>query len=139
MAGVKANPQDAAAAWVSGMQQAGAKYKAGIAAVKVAPGQLAAQSADRWATNVQNAKSKFAANSAKVTLTAWQEAASSKGADRLGTGAVAAQSKMATFQAKFLPALANVVNGLPQRGTFEQNMQRQLAYATALHNAAGSF
>ena len=136
---VKANPTDAANAWVTGMQGAGTKYTAGVNAVKVAPGQIAAARADLWAQQVANAKSKFAANVAKVSLSQWQEAAATKGAARLGTGASAAQPKFAAFMSNFIPKLSTIVAGLPQRGTYEQNKQRFLAYADALHAQAGSF
>jgi len=136
---VKADPTTAAAAWVTGMQGAGTKYAAGVAAVKVAPGQVAASRADLWAANVAQAKSKFASNVAKVSLSQWQEAATTKGAPRLGTGASAAQQKFAAFMSNFIPKLATIVNGLPAGGTFEQNTQRLLAYIQALHSQAGTF
>jgi hypothetical protein len=136
---VKANATDAAQAWVAGMQSAGPKYTAGVNAVKVAPGQSAAAAAPLWASQVAAAQQKFASNVAKVSLTDWQTAAINKGASRLGTGATAAQPKMATFMGKFLPTLNNVVNGLPAGGTYEQNKQRFLAYSDALHATAGSY
>lgn len=136
---VKANPTTAAQAWVTGMQGAGPKYVAGVGAVKTAPGQLAAAASGLWAANVAAAQPKFAANSAKVTLAAWQSAAETKGAPRLGTGATAAQPKFQAFLTNFLPALTNIVNGLPARGTYGQNIARFQAYADALHAAAGSF
>jgi len=136
---VKANPTDAANAWVTGMQGAGTKYTAGVNAVKIAPGQIAASRADLWAQQVANAKSKFASNVAKVSLAQWQEAAANKGAQRLGSGATAAQPKFAAFMSNFLPKLSTIVSGLPQGGTYEQNKQRFLAYADALHAQAGSF
>ena len=136
---VKANATDAANAWVTGMQGAGTKYTAGVQAVKVAPGQLAAARSDFWAQQVAAAKSKFSSNVAKVTLGQWQEAAATKGAPRLGTGASAAQPKFAAFMTSFLPQLATIVQSLPQGGTYEQNKQRFLAYADALHAKQGSF
>jgi len=136
---VKADPTTAAAAWVTGMQGAGTKYTAGVNAVRTAPGQLAAAAAPLWAQNVAAAQNKFAANSAKVSLQAWQSAASTKGAPRLGTGATAAQPKFQAFMQSFLPVLTNVVNSLPARGTYAQNTQRFLAYADALHAQAGNF
>ena len=136
---VKADATTAAQAWVNGMQGAGTKYTAGINSVKVAPGQIAAARADLWASNVANAKSKFAQNVAKVSLSQWQEASASKGAQRLGTGATAAQPKFAAFMTNFLPKLSNIVNGLPQGGTYEQNKQRFLAFSDALHAQAGTF
>jgi hypothetical protein len=136
---VKANATDAAAAWVTGMQGAGAKYTAGVQAVKVAPGQLAAAAAPLWAQNVAAAQSKFASEVSKVTLSQWQNAAATKGAPRLGTGATAAQPKFQAFMTSFIPALTNIVAGLPAGGTFEQNMQRFQSYAQALHAQAGNF
>jgi len=136
---VKSDPTTAAAAWVAGMQGAGPKFTAGVQAVKTAPGQLAAAASGLWAANVAAATNKFAANSAKVTLQAWQSAAVTKGAPRLGTGATAAQPKFQAFMTAFLPQLTNIVNGLPARGTYGQNIARFQAYADALHAAAGSF
>lgn len=136
---VKANPTDAAQAWVTGMQGATTKYTAGVNAVKVAPGQLAAAASAVWAANVAAAVNKFATNSAKVTLSGWQNAAITKGAPRLGTGATAAQPKFAAFMTSFLPALTNIVNGLPARGSYEANKQRFLSYSDALHAQAGNF
>lgn len=136
---VKANATDAAQAWVTAMQGAGPKYSAGVAAVKTAPGQLAAAAAPLWAQNVAAAQPKFAANSAKVSLSQWQSAATTKGAPRLGTGATAAQPKMQTFMTSFLPQLSNIVNGLPAGGSYEQNKTRLLSYIDALHATAGSY
>ncbi len=136
---VKANPTDAANAWVTGMQGAGTKYIAGVQSVKVAPGQVAASRADLWAQNVANAKSKFAANVAKISLGQWQEAAANKGAQRLGSGATAAQPKFAAFMTNFLPKLSTIVASLPAGGTYEQNKQRFLAFSDALHAQAGTF
>jgi len=136
---VKANPTDAAQAWVNGMSSAGTKYSAGINAVKVSPGQLAAAKSQFWASQVAQSQAKFAANVAKVSLADWQNAANTKGAPRLASGAAAAQPKFATFMSNFLPKLANVVNGLPAGGTFEQNVARATAYMNTLHQQAGSF
>lgn len=136
---VKATAADAAASWVSGMQGATTKYTAGINAVKVSPGQLAAAASGLWASQVAQAQQKFATKVAAVTLPAWQAAAINKGAPRLGTGAAAAQPKFQAFMQSFIPALSNIVSGLPAGGTFEQNMARFQAYAQALHSQAGTF
>jgi hypothetical protein len=136
---VKANATDAAAAWVSGMGAAGPKYTAGVNAVRTAPGTLAAASAALWAQNVAAAQAKFAKNVGAVSLQAWQNAAATKGAPRLASGATAAQPKMQAFMTNFIPALTNIVNGLPQRGTFEQNVNRLTSYVNALHQQKGNF
>lgn len=136
---VKANAADAAASWVTGMSGATPKYTAGVQAVKVAPGQLAAAQAGRWAQNVAAAQPKFAANVAKVSLSSWQQSAVNKGAPRLASGAAAAQPKFQAFMTNFIPQLSNIVSSLPAGGTFEQNMARSMAYANALHQTAGSY
>lgn len=136
---VKANATDAAQAWVTGMSGATTKYTNGVNAVKVAPGQLASAKASFWSSQVANAQQKFATNVAKVTLSQWQQSAVTKGAPRLASGAQAAQPKFAAFMTSFLPTLTNIVQGLPAGGTFEQNMQRSMAYAQALHAAQGTF
>lgn len=136
---VKMDPTTAANNWVTAMQSAGTAYTAGVNAVKVAPGQLAAASASQWAAGVAAAQNKFAKNVAAVSLSQWQEAAANKGAGRLAGGATAAQPKMAAFMSKFIPQLTNIVNGLPQRGTFEQNVNRLTSYVNAVHQTKGSF
>jgi hypothetical protein len=39
----------------------------------------------------------------------------------------------------FLPQLSSIVDSLPSRGTFDQNLQRFTSYAQALHAKKGSF
>lgn len=136
---VKSNPQDAAAAWASAFGAAGTKYVAGIQAVKTAPTQLAAAVAPFWASQVAAAQSRYVAGLNKVSLQSWQQAATTTGAARLSTGATKGAPKVQAFMTTFIPALANIVNGLPARGDFGANMNRFTSYATALHNAKGTF
>ena len=137
--GVKANATDAAASWVTGMSAAGPKYTAGVQAVKVAPGTLAAAAAPLWAANVAAAQPKYAKNVGAVTKEMWQNAAVTKGAPRLASGAQAAQPKMQSFMQKFIPQLSNIVDGLPARGTFETNVNRLTTYVNAVHQTKGTF
>ena len=136
---VKANANDAAAAWATGMSAAGPKYTAGVQGVKTAPGALAAASADTWANNVAMAKQKFAAKVGAVSREAWINAAVTKGAPRLASGAQAAQPKMQAFMGKFIPQLSNIVDNLPARGTFETNVNRLTTYINAVHATKGSY
>jgi hypothetical protein len=136
---VKANATDAANAWKTAFASSGTKYAAGVNAVKTAPGQLAAAQQDVWAQNTVAAKSRYAANSAAVTLQSWQQTTIAKGQARLASGADAGAPKMQAFLTNFLPKLSNIVDGLPARGSFEQNMQKSYAFAQALHNAKGTF
>lgn len=136
---VKKSAADAATNWVNAMQNAGTNYTAGVNAVKVAPGQLAAAAADTWANNVAAAKPKFSANVAAVSLSAWQQDAINKGAGRLGSGATAAQPKMQAFMTKFIPNLTNIVGSLPPRGQYSQNIARLTQYLNAVHQTKGQY
>lgn len=126
---------DAATRWQQGFAASGQKWAAGIDAVTVAPGQLAAAASSRWLANTQAAANKYAANVAKVSLQQWKSDAVTKGQSRLATGA---QVGMAKYQAKIGPvlqAISTIVSGLPPRGTVEQNIQRSSQFQLALHNA----
>lgn len=136
---VKANAADAANSWKTNFSGAGSKYAAGVNAVKTAPGQLAAAQADVWIQNTTNAKARYQANSAAVTLQSWQQSTIQKGQARLASGADAGAPKMQAFMTNFLPKLSQLVDGLPARGSFEQNMQKSYALASALHQQKGTF
>lgn len=135
------DPNTVAQKWQNNLSAAATSgaIAAGIEAVTVAPGQLAARSADLWASNTAAAKSRFAANSGKVSLADWQNAAKTKGVDRIASGAAAAQPKMAAFMTKLLPFVNSQRANLPARGSISQNLQRANAMAMALHNAKGQF
>ena len=84
-----------------------------------------AVSSGRWAAGVQN-----------VGTGGWKSATVAK-ASNYTTGFQAGASKQATAIAKILNAEAQIVNSLPPRGTFEQNVQRSVAVQTALHALKG--
>lgn len=136
---VKATPASAAKAWQDGFAAAGQKYTDGVNAVQVAPGQLAAAQKNAYVANVQANAGIWAAKVGAVSLQDWKTAAATTGAARLATGATKGAPKMQTFMNNFLPDLANVVNSLPARGSFEQNLARFSAFATALHAKKGSY
>ncbi len=139
MAGVKSNPTQAAQNWHDRFASAGDAYTTGINAVTVSPGQAAAAKADFWASQVAMAKTRFATNSAAVTISDWKTAATTTGVARLASGATKGQSKLQNVFSKLLPAINQAVQNAGPSGTFEQNMARFAKYATALHNARGSF
>jgi hypothetical protein len=112
---------------------------AGIDAVTVPPGQAAARQKQAWVTNTPAAADRWAANTSAVSLPSWQASAKDKGVPRIADGATKAEPKMATFMAKLLPAINTAKANLPARGTFQANLQRANAMATALHNLKGSF
>jgi hypothetical protein len=136
---VKATASTAAANWQTGFSGASTKYVAGVNAVTVAPGQLAAANKSGYLSGVQQNADIWASKVAAVDLGTWKNAAATTGAARLATGATKGLPKMQAFMNNFLPVLSGVVSSLPQRGTFEQNMQRSMAFAQQLHQKKGSF
>ena len=124
---------EAAAKWATALPAAQQRYVDGVNSVTVAPGALAARAAPLWAANTAAAQSKFAKNSAAVSLQEWQQQTAVKGAQRLSSGAQAAQSKVEQAFSKLFPAIQNAVNSLPQRGDLEANINRSAAFARAMH------
>ena len=135
------DPTAAAKKWSDRLSQAASDgtIQAGIQSVTVAPGQTAARQKQVWAQNTAAAVDRWATNTAAVSLPEWQQAMTAKALPRIGAGASAAEPKMAQFLGKLLPVINNAKANLPARGTFQQNLQRANAMATALHNAKGSF
>lgn len=124
---------EAAQKWATNLPAAQQRYVDGVNAVNVSPGALAARAAPTWAANTAAAQSKFARNSAAVTLQAWQQATTTKGAQRLSSGAQAAQSKVEATFAKLFPAIQSAVSSLPPRGDIEANIARSAAFARAMN------
>lgn len=120
--------------WATRLASSGDKIKRGVAAVTVAPGASAARQADVWAANVVQAKAKFQRNVGKVGLADWQNAMSTKGVDRIATGASAAQGKMQAFLTSFLPFVMGAAASLPPRGSYEQNKARLIAMIDKTHS-----
>jgi len=124
---------DAAQKWATNLPAAQQRYIDGVNGVTVSPGALAARAAPLWAANTAAAQSKFARNSAATTLQYWQSQTTGKGAQRLSSGAQAAQSKVETVFAKLFPAIQSAVSSLPPRGDIEANIARSGAFARAMH------
>lgn len=123
---------EAAAKWATALPAAQQRYIDGVNAVTVSPGALAARAAPLWAANTAAAQSKFARNSAAVSTQQWQQATTTKGAQRLSSGAQAAQPKVEQAFAKLFPAIASAVSGLPARGDLEANIARSAQFARAM-------
>lgn len=124
---------EAAAKWATALPAAQQRYVDGVNAVTVAPGALAARAASTWAANTAAAQSKFARNSAAVSLQSWQQATATKGAQRLSSGAQAAQSKVEQVFTRLFPAIQSAVSSLPPRGDLEANIARSAAFARAMN------
>lgn len=123
----------AAQDWVAGLSAKTAKIQANAQAVTTAPGQLAARNAQAYLSGVQANYEKWRRNVAAVSLQDWQTAFVQKGVPRIAPGAQAAQAKFASFMQQLLPYVERGKAQLPQRGSFEQNVQRATAWMQYMH------
>ena len=124
---------EAAAKWATNLPASQQRYIDGVNAVTVSPGALAARAAPLWAANTAAAQAKFARNAAAVTADQWKQATTTKGAQRLSSGAQAAQSKVEQTFSKLFPAIQSAVSSLPPRGDIEANIARSAAFARAMN------
>lgn len=124
---------EAAQKWATNLPAAQQRYIEGVNGVTASPGQLAARSSALWAANTAAAQQKFAKNSAAVSLQSWQQATTTKGAQRLSSGAQAAQSKVEATFSRLFPAIQSAVSSLPPRGDIEANIARSAAFARAMN------
>lgn len=122
------DPAAVAAKWVRGMQGAGQAITDGVNAVTTAPGASAARQVNAYTAGVQQNAQKWATRVASVSLQEWRDAMINKGANRVGTGASAAEGKMANAMAQLLPAIDSIKASLPPRGDLQQNIARSVAF-----------
>lgn len=127
-------PDQIAAAWAQRLGASSDKMQAGVNAVTVAPGQMAAKQKAVYLQNVQASADKWAKKVGAVSLSDWQAAYIAKGIPRIASGATAAQPKMADFMSKLLPFQQNALSSLPPRGTYEQNRNRAMTWMDKMHS-----
>lgn len=126
---VRSTPQQATAKWLTNISAATDRMQAGAMAVQTAPGQLAAQAADKWLARVTQSKAKFAANVGAVSLQSWQQSYVNVGIPRVAQGANAKQAKVTSFMNQFLPYLATglqTIDKMPST-TLEDGIARATA------------
>lgn len=138
MAKVMKSAAEAAQKWQQNFGAAGPAWSAGIEAVTVAPGQLAAAASDRYLMGVQQNVQKFASKVAGVSLAQWKSASTTKGPSRLAQGATVGLPKYQAAITRVLDAEKSIIASLPPRGTVEQNIQRSAQFQLALHQAFAS-
>jgi len=126
-------PQESVTKWQQRTAASTQDYIAGVNRVQQAPGEMAAKQADVYLANVQAAVSKWKRNVSAVSLSDWQRAAVDVGAGRIASGVNAATEKTLRATERNFMNIDNAMNGLPPRGTFEQNMARMNQFVTKLH------
>lgn len=133
---IRGTPESIQKKWADRLSGATTEIAAGIDRVTVAPGQRAAQKADKWLTNVQASQDKWRSRVAGVSLEAWKDAAKSIGVQRIASGAQAKQGKFGDFIREFTPHLDQLQQKLASMPdtTFEQRMQRMVEAARHNHN-----
>ena len=132
MAKAMPDPTAAAAKWAQNLGAASQAYTAGVQAVQTAPGAQAAAASDRYIAGVQANVQKFKANVGAVSLGEWQAAAVNKGAQRLASGATAAQDKVGNVFSQLFPFISQVRGSLGPRGDLEQNIARSANFQRAM-------
>ena len=136
---LRVTPEQAGDNWERGLANAQPKIEAGIARVTVAPGQKAAQAADKWLASVSQARDRFAKGAAAVSLEDWRSAVSAA----VGNVAAGATRKKGKYVNKITPVfqhLAGVVSRVDQMPstTYEQRKQRAIAMMDGMHNYKSS-
>ncbi len=132
-------PQQAAEAWVASAGRAATNWSQGVAAYSGDwAGATTSQQAvmqTNWQTAVSNGS--WARGVQNVGTQGWKAATQARSSN-FTTGFQAGASKQAAAISKIIAAEAQIVNALPPRGTFEQNVQRSVAVQTALHAQKGN-
>lgn len=129
-----ADPNAIAERWARQMGASTQKWTEGVNGVTVAPGVAAARQKNAYVQGVTANQDKWATNVAAVSLQQWKDDMLTKGSQRIGAGATAAQGKFANFLTQLLPQIDRARQGLPARGSFDQNLQRMVQFSTAMHN-----
>lgn len=136
------NPSDIANKWATSMGSASSAYTSGVQSVTQSPGQSALNNAQAYLNGVQDAYNNgtYQKGLQSFTLQDWQNAAVSKGASRLGSGAQASKGRMQTFFSNFIPQLQNIQNQIDQmpNGSFAERQQRAITYMNLSHQLKGT-
>ena len=135
------NFSKAAQKWKTGMSTASTSYSEGVDGVTSSPMEAAAANSAGYMNGVSEAVSsgRYERGLRRVSLSDWKKAAKEKGAQRLATGATAAQAKVEKFWMTFGPKLQQVtetVRSMP-KGTYEERRQRALAQMDAVRALKG--
>ena len=109
-------PQQIADKQVRRAQEAAPDYVAGVDAVTVSPGALAAKKKDKYRNNVIASVDKWAANTGSTSLDYWKAKTKTKGGERYASGVEQAKDDIVAFHEEFQPFVQRVraeVNAMP--------------------------
>jgi hypothetical protein len=126
--------------WANGLNGAGAKIKAGVGRVSVAPGVAAAAKEQKMLTNTTAAiqSGKWSKNVQSVSLSAWQTSMTNKGIANISSGTAQAQQTKVNQITQMLAdndAAVAAVAAMPT-DTIQQRMAKAVAFMQARSAAA---
>lgn len=139
MAKAPKNPSTVAQKWAQNLGASTTSIQNGVAAVQEAPGAKAASQAQLLKAKFNAAvdSGKWASRVGSVSLQDWKNSMTTKGIQRVASGAQAAQPKMQSFMQQWLPVAAQIsatVDAMP-KNTIEDSVNR----AAAAIRAAADF
>lgn len=131
-------PDEVAAKWLRGVQNAQQDMEAGVMRVNVSPGQSAANKKNKWIAALQDpaTQDKWERGVRSVSLGQWQQAMKDYGVQRAAQGA---QAKIGKFTAIMGPLLQHIdataaaVRAMPDN-TYAEREQRMIAMARGMRN-----
>lgn len=134
----RVNAAEYADKWARRTKGATEDYRRGVDRVTQAPGEKAAMQADLMARKVAEsiASGKWQRAVAGVSLADWKRAALDKGAGRIAAGVDGASQKQVQMAEKLLANVDRAVqaaDAIP-RGSFEDNINRMVAFARSMHD-----
>lgn len=137
MARIKLTADQASEKWGRNLKNAGEDIRNGVNNVTEAPGMKAAAAQDKMLRNLTEAitSGRWKAAVAKVSLQDWKDSMLNKGVARLSTGVDGAMPKVQRAMAENFKNIEEVlgqVDRMPSN-TFEDKMQRMVAFATGMH------
>lgn len=134
----RVTPQEFAEKWRRRLSGSTEDMRRGIERVTESPGQKAAARSDAMLAGVNEAvqSGRWARRVASVSVQDWKEAAINKGIARVGSGAQAAESKMARVAQELLPAVDAAAAKAKQipKDSIEGSIERAATYMREMRN-----
>jgi hypothetical protein len=133
------NAQTAAQNWTASAGRAATGYQQGVEGYN---GDWAGATTSQQAAMLQGVQQAvtsglWAARVNAVGTNGWKQATVAK-IGNYSSGFQAGASKFQAAITKIVAAESNIVPGLPPRGSYDQNMQRQRAFSDAMHALKGT-
>lgn len=139
--GAAVTPQTAATNYVAGASSKGTKWATNYLQSKTDPFNAAAAAASEWLAAInQSGTAGFQAGLARVNRAQVAKLVSTQGPTLYASGITnKGAPNYASAAVGLIPALQQIANNLPPRGTLAQNLQRAVQMATQASALRGQF